>query len=282
LLKTGIALRSTVFNRSSVAKLVKVLDSSALHSVWFPSVGPGFDALEMSRVSLKITQRLFVGTGVIGSGEHDPAKLVPRVQSLEATSSGRFVLGLGTGTGTGHAAIEGLLKAASDFRDRYIGPGPPIFFAALKRTMLLAAFRHADGAILNFCSPGYVGKIVRTDKPKGNFTLSCYIKLFFAGDISIATRMLVEEMKTYNNFPQYRSMFEEIGVSRVIDALAPGSSVSERLMEISLANPTDAEIQKLVDEFRNVGVDLPILYPYVSGSEEYKASVVERLASLAA
>ncbi len=282
-MKTGLALRSTVFSPSLIATLATALDGSELHSIWFPSVGRGFDALEMSGVSLGRTQRLLVGTGVMGSSEYDPVKLTARVQTLEAASSGRFLMGLGTGAGTGRSAIRGLLNAVSIFRANYAGSSPPpIFLAALRREMLFAAFRHADGAILNFCSPDYVKRLASADKPKDGFTLSCYIKMFFAEDDAIAKKMLVNEMKVYNSIPQYRAMFKEMGASAEIDALTANSSVSDRLKEISLANPTDSDIKDVVDRFREVGVDLPILYPYVSGDEEYKTAIVERLGSLAA
>lgn len=278
-MKTGLALRSTVFEPSLVAKMMPVLDGSNFDSVWFPSVGQSFDALEISGVCLGETRRIRVGTGVITPNENDVVGLLARVHALTEASAGRFLLGVGTGRGMGGAAIEALLRVVSKFRAGYDGECPPIFLAALKRRMLLAAFQHADGAVLNFCSPDYVKEIAREDKPEENFTLSCYIKLFFAEDVAVARKMLVNEIRVYNRIPQYRVMFSEMGVSAEIDSLA-ADSVPEVLTRISLANPGDDLLGRMVGSFRKAGVDLPIIYPYVAGSDDYKVRVIERLGSL--
>jgi hypothetical protein len=139
---------------------------------------------------------------------------------------------------------------------------------------------NADGAILNFCPPDYVQRIVPKDGRRDGFTLACYVKLFFAEKEAAARRMLVDEMKMYNGIPQYRVMFEEIGASDAIGRLGPESAIPDQLLEISLANPSDDQIALLLDRFVRAGVDLPIIYPYVSGDDGYKTAVVERLCRL--
>ena len=53
-------------------------------------------------------------------------------------------------------------------------------------------------------------------------------------------------------------------------------------MRISLANPTDAELAAYVTRFREVGVDLPCLYPYFEPGEDeaFKMSKVEEMMRL--
>ena len=284
-MKVGFALRSTVFGPWSIAKIVRVIEKSKADSVWFPSVGHAFDALDMCGISLGESHRLRVGTGVIRSTDYDAARLLARLHTLSEGSGGRFILGMGTGSGTGRAAIDGLVDAATrlraDYRD---GQRPPIFFAALRRRMLRAAYLNAEGAILNFCSPGYVEEIVPDEVGTKGFTLACYIKLFFAEKDAVAREMLVDEMKVYNAIPQYHAMFKEIGCSNSIDKLDSRSSqgIPDDLLEISSANPDDTEVTRIVDRFDHAGVDLPIIYPYISGDDEYKVGVVKRLASVVA
>ncbi len=280
-MKIGIALRSTVFDPRSIAKIVPVLEESGVHSVWFPSVGPAFDCLDMCGISLGATSRMRVGTGVIRPTTYAPSLLLARLHTLYAGSGGRFILGLGTGSDIGGSAIEGLVALAKNLREGYAGKdGPPIYFAALKARMLRAAYASANGAILNFCSPSYVRSII----PKGgseDFTLACYVKLFFAEREEEARKMLVTEMKTYNGFPAYHAMFEQMGASDAIEGLDSGSttSIPENLVEISMANPGVDEVAAMLRRFVGAGVDLPIVYPYVNGGEEYKVGVVQRLAA---
>jgi hypothetical protein len=280
-MKVGLALRSTVFSPSSIARMIPMLDRSEIDSVWFPSVGNAFDALDMCGISLGESRRLRVGSGVIKSNDYDDTRLLARTHTLNEGSGGRFILGVGTGSGTGKSAIEGLVGLAKRLRASYPEQQkPPVFFAALKGRILRAAYMNAEGAILNFCPPDYVEKIVPKGLHREGFTLACYVKLFFAEKEPVARKMLVDEMKMYDGFPQYHVMFEEIGVSDAISRLDSESAIPDRLLEISLANPSDDQVARLVELFVRAGVDLPIIYPYVSGDDGYKAAVVERLCKL--
>ena len=282
-MKVGFAFRSTVFSPSAISRIIPLLERSLVDSVWFSSVGRAFDPLDMCGISLGKSSRLKVGTGVIGYNVYGPALLLARAHTLSEGSEGRLVLGMGTGQGTGQAAIEGLVETATKLRSGYPGGRkPPIFFAALKKRMLRAAYANADGAILNFCPPSYVQKIVPKDLSREGFTLACYIKLFFANEDATAKRMLVDEMRDYNSYPQYHAMFEEAGVAHIIEELdpEPGRDIPDELLEISVANPGDEDVSRILEGFRRAGVDLPIIYPYISGDDGYKASVVGRLASL--
>ena len=284
-MKVGIALRSTVFGPPLVAKLIPLLERSGVDSVWYPSGGQAFDALDMCGMSLGKSDRLHVGTGVIRSTDYETMQLIGRVHTLAEGSGGRFILGVGTGAGTGRAAIDGLVDLANRVRSGYPEEEkPPIFFAALRRRMLRAAYLNAEGAILNFCSPQYVQRIRPKDVGAKGFTLACYIKLFFAREDAAARRMLIDEMKRYDGIPQYHSMFEEIEVSEAIAGLDLGSvqKIPDELLAISSANPSDDKVGRILDDFRRAGVDLPIIYPYVLGDDTYKITLVERLASIIA
>ena len=80
-------------------------------------------------------------------------------------------------------------------------------------------------------------------------------------------------------------MFESTGVLREIDnastALASHEDIylSERLLKISLANPTRKQLADYVNGFRDAGIDLPCLYPYFEGNEDeaFKMSKVEEI-----
>jgi hypothetical protein len=77
-------------------------------------------------------------------------------------------------------------------------------------------------------------------------------------------------------------MFEEIGSSDSISKLDPESArdIPDDLLEISSVNPNDDEVGRILERFSRAGVNLPIIYPYVSGDDEYKVAVAVRLASI--
>lgn len=284
-MKVGFALRSSVFAPSLLPSLVPTLDDSGVDSVWFPSVGPFYDALDLCGISLGLSRRIRVGTGVIRPKDYPLEALLARVRTLNEASGGRFILGLGTGRAVGRTAIQELIRTAGKLRtSRWNGSRPPVFFAALRSGMLRAAFLNAEGAILNFCPPRFVAKILPSDLWSEKFTLGCYVKLFFAQDDRVASGMLADEFRAYDALPQYHAMFEEIGVSGSIENLGEGSTdgIPADLLEISTANPSDGQITAALAGFREAGVDLPIVYPYVTGDEGFKTAVVKRLASLVA
>jgi hypothetical protein len=282
-MKVGLALRSTVFSPSLIAKLIPLLEESGVYSVWFPSAGPMFDALDMCGISLGKSKRLRVGTGVIRFNDYDVGQLLARMYTLSEGSGRRFILGLGTGAATGRAAIDGLIDSANRLRADYPDQQkPPIFFAALRERILRAAYLNAEGAILNFCPPRYVQKIVPKDSGAKGFTLACYIKLFFAEKDLVARKMLIDEIRMYDSLPQYHAMFEEIGSSGSISRLDPESArdIPSDLLEISSANPDDDEVAHILERFSRAGANLPIIYPYVSGNDGYKLAVVKKMASI--
>jgi len=282
-MKVGFALRSSVFHPSLIVKVAPLLEAARVYSVWFPDAGMPYDALDLCAVALGSTCRLRVGTGVIRAGEQDPARLTTRVRTLSESSEGRFVLGLGAGRASGPEAVQGVVALAEKVRAGYGGERKtPIFFAALRGGMLRAALSSADGAILNFCPPSHVEKILPGGAARSGFTLACYVKLFFSKSDAAARRMLVQEFATYNGYPSYHKMFEEAGVADAIASPGKGpSKIPDRLLEISLPNPTKEEVAQLLRRFARAGVDLPIIYPYVSGGEGYQLEVVKELASVA-
>ena len=283
-MKVGFALRSSVFGPPTIARLIPILDGSSVDSVWFPNVGRAFDTLDICGTSLGRSERLRVGTGVIRPNDYDYPLLLARLHTLSEASGGRFILGLGTGAGTGKAAIDGLVVLAAKLRADYPEQRmPPIFFAALKRRALRAAYEKSDGAILNFCPPDYVRSILPEGFGRKGFTLACYVKLFFAEREDQARRMLADEMRAYDRIPQYHAMFEQIGAAGSIESLgsSPDGAIPSDLLEISSANPSDDEVGGILGRFSRAGVDLPIVYPYVSGDEDYKVAVVRRLVSIA-
>jgi len=279
----GLALRSTVYPADLVVEIAREVDGS-FSSLWFPSVAAQ-DPLHLCDISLGVTRELLAATGVIRLHEYNPTVLAMRVDELSKSHNNRFVLGVGTGQMIGAHAIEQLLHLTAKVRSSHLGISRvSIYFAGLGPKMVSAAFGAADGVLLNFCSPHYASSVTSrgsSGRVEG-FKVACYVKLFFAESDSDAQAMLATEFVHYDSMPQYHRMFKSMGITEVIKSFKEGGEVakeylSRSISEISLANPTRAEVLDLLGRFHEAGVDTPIVYPYVRGSDEYKIQVVRML-----
>jgi alkanesulfonate monooxygenase SsuD/methylene tetrahydromethanopterin reductase-like flavin-dependent oxidoreductase (luciferase family) len=282
----GIALRSTVFPPNLIVPVSSELDAS-FSSVWFPAVSAHIDPLDLCALSLGATKRVNAATGVIRLPEHDPTLLAGRADALSKSSGNRFILGVGTGPLRGRTAVNQLVDLTKKLRAScHNTPPAPIYFAALGPKMVKAAFENADGALLNFCSPRYASSVTsrHVSKKRDDFRVACYVKLFFSEDEDEARRMLVKEFIHYDSLPQYHKMFEAMGISKTLDAFKDAQEVTEghiteEILEISMDNPTQKEVLELLERFREAGVDTPVVYPYVAGSDDYKLQLVKNLCS---
>ena len=166
---------------------------------------------------------------------------------------------------------------------------PEVLIAALRKGIAKAVAGHADGLLLNFCPPEHVRDLVRSlDEGTGRPRVSCYLKIFYSRKEETARRMLIQEFANYDRIPSYHQMFESIGVAGEIAsaslALASkrDNDVSDKLLKVSLANPTKKELSSYVATFRDAGVDLPCLYPYFESYEDevFKIGRVEEIIRL--
>jgi alkanesulfonate monooxygenase SsuD/methylene tetrahydromethanopterin reductase-like flavin-dependent oxidoreductase (luciferase family) len=195
---------------------------------------------------------------------------------------------VGTGGATGRTAIDQLVDKVEKLRaSHHAKPMVPIYFAALGPRMVRAAFQHAEGVLLNFCSPGYVRRITRGIARRDGHRVACYIKLFFGETDAEAIRMLADEFVKYDSAPQYHAMFQAMGLSDAIEGFRSRGDISERsipekIEEISLYNPTREQILQVIARFEEEGVDLPVVYPYVATrDDDFRIKTVAMLSQLA-
>jgi alkanesulfonate monooxygenase SsuD/methylene tetrahydromethanopterin reductase-like flavin-dependent oxidoreductase (luciferase family) len=296
--RLAIALRSPLYNGKEILEFARLADGAEnVSHAFFPDIPGGGEAIELGVAALAVTSRVKAGSGVLRLHEHETAQLVRRLGSAQFLSENRFVLGIGTGDPGPHpgGAIRRMLSKLEDvrrtfetkFRDTQLRM-PEVFVAALRGGIARKSITHADGLLLNFCPPSHAAQLVRSLKANAGSedlngkTIACYIKLFYSPDDGVARRMLVQEFANYDRIPGYHAMFEQAGVSAAVatavSSLPRNSAppVPTPLSDISLANPTFAEVQDLVNRFRAAGVDLPCVYPYFSIEEDstFKRGIV--------
>jgi len=269
--------------------------------VFIPESSQGsFQSLDISSACLAVSKRLRIGSGVIRILEHEPTALANRLLTLQELSDNRFILGIGTGRPSSNPkqTIQSLLERLHSTRESFRKFGEPMphlrmpetIIATLRRGIAKAVTGHSDGILLNFCPPAHVRDLVSSlDRSSGKLpTVLCYLKLFYSRNEDTARAMLVGEFASYNRNQNYHEMFESAGVA---DDIASASSalgsnrdvhLSEKLRQISLANPTGKELADYVGRFRDAGVDVPCLYPYFEYNEEeaFKMSKVGEIVQI--
>jgi len=279
--KTAIALRAQVVAPNEIVKLAKVIDQSPVSHLFIPDLMVGYDSLEISAACLGVSKGLRVGSGVFRPLEHDLQQLVRRLQTLQAVSGNRYLLGVGTGSPGPNPKkkIEDLLarleEIRSNLRERSVTL-PETYIATLKAGIAREVAGKCDGIILNFCPPEFAKTIVDgvKDSFSGKLEVACYLKVFYSKSKEQSTKLAINEFVMYDSLPQYHKMFEKSGLSQQIIAAARTLSEKEpqypeSLRKTSPVNPTQDELSNYIEEFRKSGVSLPTVYPYFSPNESF-------------
>ncbi len=259
-------------------------------SIFVPDMRIGYESLEIASSILTLTNRVGAGSGVIRLLEHDPLLLTRRVQTLQALSSNRLIIGVGTGSPgpqpgkTVTAMLERLDELKKGFHRFPQGVNPPeVYVAALKLGIAKRAASKAHGLLLNFCSPEHAAKISEgvMVKSREKIDVACYLKIFYSslGDES-AQRLMLQEFLNYDSIPQYHAMFLQDGTANAISLFSSNEEwknglvdVPNELLRVSLANPRSDKLAQYVNSFRQAGVTLPVIYPYFPSGEVSKFKV---------
>jgi len=166
---------------------------------------------------------------------------------------------------------------------------PTTFAAALRKGMATKVADSSDGLLLNFCPPEHARDVIHAlGSVRKRPVIACYLKIFFSRIDAVATKMLIREFADYNRIPSYHGLFESVGVAADIESAIESldwdnsPAPSQSLLRISLANPTNKDLNAYVSKFRRAGVDLPCIYPYFEPSEDeaFKIRKVEEIVRL--
>ncbi len=295
--KLGFALRPGVFSPTEIKEASPLLErSNKIASIFIPDGRSGYEAIEIASTILSLTSRVYAGSGVIRLLEHDPAILVRRVQTIQALSSNRLILGVGTGSPgpqpgkTVTTMLKRLNELKKDFRSFPSDvEAPQIYVATLKTGIAKRSMGIADGLLLNFCSPHYAAGLVESIRPQmvEQIEFACYLKIFYSSkNDGTARRLMVQEFLNYDSTPQYHEMFLRDGTADVISEFRKNDEwkrgpveLPMELLKVSVANPADDELSRYVRSFREAGVTLPVVYPYFPPDEEseFKKRTLRRI-----
>jgi probable F420-dependent oxidoreductase len=304
----GLTLPLTGVPLAEHGEYVKRAEAAGYTDLWTgETAGPdGFTPLALSAAW---TERMRLGTGIVGVFQRGPALLAQEAAALADASGGRFVLGIGSSS---DRIIEGwngipFEKPLSKVREtleflRVALAGErtttrfkletkpahevPIVLAALRGKMLRLAVEQADGAFTNFLPLSGLPQVVDQlgDAPEG-FELLCRFFLF-PGPREEVEPLARFMFASYITVPVYTEFYRWLGWGEQIQPMLDAWEARDRQKAAAVA-PWEAieqmfvfgspeEIKERLEQFVAGGITTPILTPVVP--PEKLADAIDALA----
>ncbi len=259
------------------------------------TAGPdGFTPLALSAAW---TERMRLGTGIVGVFQRGPALLAQEAAALASGSNGRFVLGIGSSSDRIVEGWNGIpferplskVRETLDFLDTALAgertatgfklempPAEPVpvVLAALRGKMLELAVERAAGAFTNFLPLGGLSKVTAqlAGAPEG-FELLCR---FFClpGEREQVEPLARFMFSSYITVPVYTNFYRWLGYGEQIEPMVEAWQSGDRqaaaaaapweLIEDMFIFGTPEEMKERLGAFVAGGITLPILTPIVT------------------
>ena len=254
----------------------------------------GPDGFTPLAVASAWTERVRLGTGIVGVFQRGPALLAQQAAAMADVSGGRFVLGIGSSS---DRIVEGwngipfrrpLSKVAETLEflqvalagDRTstgfkLEAAPaervPIVLAALRGKMLELAVERADGAFTNFLPLGSLPTVTaQLDGAPEGFELLCR---FFClpGEREQVEPIARFMFSSYITVPVYAAFYRWLGYGDRIaemcaaweakDRQAAAAAAPWELIEDAFIFGSPEQMKERLDAFVEGGITLPILTP---------------------
>ena len=242
------------------------------------------------------TERMRLGTGIVGVFQRGPALLAMEAAALASAAPGRAVIGIGASSDRivegwngipferPLAKIEetlGFLRTAlagerTETRFKLEAPPaepPPIVLAALRGKMLRLAVERADGAFTNFLPLGALPRITeQLDGAPNHFDLLCR---FFCipGEREQVEPLARTMFSSYITVPVYEKFYRWLGYGEQIDPMVKAWNEGDRkaaaeaapweLIEEMFVFGSPEEMKERLRAFVAGGVTTPVLMPIV-------------------
>lgn len=274
---------------------VKRAEAAGYTDLWTgETAGPdGFTPLALSAAW---TERMRLGTGIVGVFQRGPALLAQEAAALADAAEGRFVLGIGSSS---DRIIEGwngipferplakvretleflrVALAGERTASRFKLETPPahevpIVLAALRGKMLRLAVEQADGAFTNFLPlDGLPQVVAQLDDAPENFELLCRFFLLPGPreEVEPIARFM---FSTYITVPVYTEFYKWLGWGEQIQPMLDAWAAGDR-RQAAAAAPWEAieqmfifgspeEMKHRLEQFVAGGITTPVLTPVV-------------------
>jgi alkanesulfonate monooxygenase SsuD/methylene tetrahydromethanopterin reductase-like flavin-dependent oxidoreductase (luciferase family) len=298
--RVGVVLRDPL-PWEDLVQVVETAEETGYQAVFVPEIA-GREAFGTLAGLAGSTSRVRLGTGVVTVTSRSPIAAAMGAATIHDLSAGRMILGIGAGdAGRRRTAGQGPVElveryvrllqrvlAGEDVEDDPVlaTPGfrlelpleaapPPVWLGALGDRMVALAGAIADGAILNWCTPGRVAEarrlidraLAERGLDRSAFTLSVYVRACLGVAETTALDAVRAMTATYASLPHYRSQMEAMGLgeqaAKATAALAVNrpQDVPEDLVRALAVVGGRAEVQARLDEYVEAGADLVLCYP---------------------
>jgi probable F420-dependent oxidoreductase len=259
------------------------------------TAGPdGFTPLALSAAW---TDRMRLGTGIVGVFQRGPALLAQEAAALASASGDRFVLGIGSSSDRIVEGWNGIpfekplskVRETLDFLDAALAgertasgfkleapPAAPIpvVLAALRGGMLELAVERAAGAFTNFLPLGGLPKVTaQLDGAPADFELLCR---FFCipGEREQVEPLARFMFSSYITVPVYAAFYRWLGYGEQIEPMVSAWEAGDRqaaaaaapweVIEEMFIFGTPEEMRERLAGFIAGGITLPVLTPIVT------------------
>src|SRR5436190_5431901 len=289
----GLTVPLPTLQLSAHRQLVERAEAAGYTDLWSGETnGPdGFTPLTLAAAW---TERVRLGTGVVGVFTRGPALLAQQAAALADASEGRFALGIGASSDRIVAGWNGIpferplarVSETVDFLDAALAgertatgfkleqapaEPPPIILAALRGKMLRLAVEKAAGAFTNFLPISGLEKVVsQLDGAPEGFELLC--RFFCLPGAREEVEPLARFMfASYVSVPVYAAFYRWLGYGDDIAEMCEAWGARDReralaaapweLIEETFVFGEPAAMRERLEEFVAGGITLPILTP---------------------
>jgi probable F420-dependent oxidoreductase len=289
----GLTLPLPGLSLAEHAEHVRRAEAAGYTDVWSGETqGPdGFTPLALAATW---TERVRLGTGIVGVFTRGPALLAQQAAALADASGGRFALGIGSSSdriveGWNRIPLDRPLSRVSetiDFLREVFGGGRadggfklerppaepiPIIVAALRGKMLRLAVAKGDGTFTNFLPLGGLPQVTDAlDGAPEGFELLC--RFFCLPGPREEVEPLARWMfASYATVPVYEAFFRWLGYGEQIEEMVGAWRERDReraqaaapweLVEDIFVFGSPPEMKERLDRYVDGGITLPILTP---------------------
>jgi probable F420-dependent oxidoreductase len=289
----GLTLPITGIPLHAQEEIVRGAEAAGYTDLWSGETnGPdGFTPLALAAAW---TERVRLGTGVVGVLTRGRALLAQQAAAMQDASEGRFALGIGASSdriveGWNGIAFEKPLSRVSeslDFLNTVMagerGPGGfkleaapdpqiPIIVAALRGKMLALAVEKAGGAFTNFLPLGGLPQVAAgVEAAPPGFELLCR---FFClpGEREQIEPLARFMFSSYITVPVYEKFYRWLGYGDEIDAMVDAWNAKDReraaaeapweLIEDTFILGAPEQMRERLDAYVAGGITLPVITP---------------------
>jgi probable F420-dependent oxidoreductase len=253
---------------SEHSELYRRTEALGYDDLWSSETPNGADGFTPLAAAIPVTERMRLATGIVNPYTRGPSVLAQTAATLQESSGGRFVLGLGASSDVAVERFNGLEFARPLTRmreavervrpvlsvppekgfgglrlERPVTTPVPIVVAALRAKMLGLAGEIADGAFTNFLPLSGLAQVraahrageARAGRPEGSTELVCRF-FIIPGDLAEGIALARGMLSTYGTVPVYAEFFRWLGWAEQLDPMVDAAAAGDRRRAAELAS----------------------------------------------